>query len=228
MLFRSIIQVFLVAPFSLVWPPIMYSIASQANAKEVYAKTLSFYALLGMLVVAGLVSLSPDLIHIMAGPSYAAAAPVVPLTALAFFLYGANFALMVGIHLTNKMKYYPFGNLIGAVLNIGLNILLIPYLGVLGSALGTFIAYIGLTAYTYWLSNRYYPIPYQWSRLARTIVLGLLAMGVASSIQVANTWLSMGLKALAVVVIYSLGVLILRLVSNEEWKAAKMLILGGR
>lgn len=223
-----IIQVFLVAPFSLVWPPIMYKIASQADAKAVYAKTLSFYALLGMLVVAGLVSLSPDLIHIMAGPSYAAAAAVVPLTALAFFLYGANFALMVGIHLTNKMKYYPIGNLIGALLNIGLNILLIPYLGVLGSALGTFIAYIGLTAYTYWLSNRYYPIPYEWGKLARTVGLGLLAMGVASLIEIANLWLSMGLKAMVVVVIYTLGVLILRIVSQDELQAAKRLIFGGR
>lgn len=223
-----IMQVFLVAPFSLVWPPIMYKVASQADAKTVYAKALNYYALFGMLVVAGLVSLAPDLIHIMATPKYATAARVVPLTALAFFLYGANFALMVGIHLTNKMKYYPIGNLIGALLNIGLNILLIPYLGVVGSALGTFIAYTGLTAYTYWLSNHYYPIPYEWGKLARTVGLGLLAIGVTTLIQVANAWLSMGLKALAVVGIYTLGVLLLRIVSKGELQAAKTLILGGR
>lgn len=223
-----IIQVFLVAPFSLVWPTIMYNIASQSNAKTVYAKALNYYALFGMLVVSGLVSLSPDLIHIMAAPSYAAAARVVPLTALAFFLYGANFALMVGIHLTNKNKYYPIGNLIGALLNIGLNILLIPYLGVVGSALGTFIAYIGLTAYTYWLSNRYYPIPYEWGRLIRTLGVGFLVMGVTPWIHVANAWGSMGLKALTVVVIYTLGVVLLRIVSYEDWQSAKRLILGGR
>jgi O-antigen/teichoic acid export membrane protein len=222
-----IIQVFLVAPFSLAWPPIMYNIASQPNAKTVYAKALNYYALFGMLVVAGLVSLSSDLIHIMAAPSYAEAARVVPLTALAFFLYGANFALMVGIHLTNKNKYYPIGNLIGALLNVGLNVLLIPYLGVLGSAMGTFIAYIGLTAYTYWLSNRYYPVPYEWGRLIRTFGVGFLVMGVTPLIHAANAWVSMGIKALAVVGIYTLGVLLLHIVSYEEWQSVKKLILGG-
>ena len=54
---------------------------------------------------------------------------------------------------------------VGAVLTIVLNILLIPSLGFVGSAWATLGAYFGMTMLSYFVGQKYYPVPYSIHKL---------------------------------------------------------------
>ena len=53
-----------------------------------------------------------------------------------------------------------------AAVNIGLNLILIPPYGMMGAAVATIAAYAVMFAGMVWWSQRIYPVPYQWRRVA--------------------------------------------------------------
>ena len=64
-------------------------------------------------------------------------------------------------------------------MNLGLNIILIPYLGAQGAALASMISqalfFIGL----WYFSNKNYPIPYEWFKVILMFIVGALLVSGA-------------------------------------------------
>ncbi len=101
-----------------------------------------FFSIWFPLLVALLFSfLAPWIIQFLYGASYKSSAVV-----LAVSMWGAVF-VFIGVASTNyllikgRQKIIMITTVIGALLNIGFNIFLIPTLGLLGAALSTFLAY---------------------------------------------------------------------------------------
>ena len=63
---------------------------------------------------------------------------------------------------------------VAAVVNVALNLALIPPYGMMGAAVATVAAYTVMFAGMAWWAQRVYPVPYQWRR-----VLTAAAAGVA-------------------------------------------------
>ena len=62
----------------------------------------------------------------------------------------------------------------GAAITIGLNILLIPRLHYTGAAIATFTCYLFMMLSSYWLGQKYYPIPYAVKKLIAYITMVVL------------------------------------------------------
>jgi len=60
-----------------------------------------------------------------------------------------------------------------AAVNAGLNLLLIPRYGMMGAAIATVAAYATMFGGMAWWSQRIYPVPYQWRRVATAVTVGL-------------------------------------------------------
>lgn len=80
-------------------------------------------------------------VHVLFGPSYAGAATVLQIHvwAAVFVFLGHGQALYMVSERLNRLSLVQ--SLVGSGLNVGLNLLLIPGLGVLGAALATLISY---------------------------------------------------------------------------------------
>ena len=65
----------------------------------------------------------------------------------------------------------------GAIITIGLNILLIPKYHYLGAAIATFCCYLFMMIISYVLGQKYYPIPYAKKKLIAYLVLVVLMYG---------------------------------------------------
>ena len=63
-------------------------------------------------------------------------------------------------------------------MNVALNLALIPPYGMIGAALATVAAYTTMAVGMAWWSQRIYPVPYQWRRVA-TAALAAVALAVA-------------------------------------------------
>jgi O-antigen/teichoic acid export membrane protein len=95
-------------------------------------------------------------------PVYWQGVEIVPWVLLAYVFTGAYVVFLVGVYLEKKTKYLPVVSGIGAVLNVGANLILIPKLGILGAAFSTLLSYAVMAGGMYFVSQRFYRVAYEW------------------------------------------------------------------
>lgn len=170
----SVISTIVLAPFSLAWPTAMYSIAKRADAPHVYQQVFRWFTAVLLFAAFGLSLASTVLLDVLFPPSYRTAAPVIPIVAASIALYGAYTVLMVGANVKRKTWMTSAFTALAALVNVGLNLVLIPRFGAMGAAAATFFAYLALVVIAYFANQRIYPVPYE---VTRAFFAGL--MGIA-------------------------------------------------
>jgi O-antigen/teichoic acid export membrane protein len=104
------------------------------------------------------------------------------------------------------------------VVNVGLNLLLIPTYGMMGAAIATVAAYTTMALGMAWWSQRIYPVPYQWRRVA-TAAFGAVALAAIGKA------LGVGLPAaVALILVYPLVLMALGFTNSEERRRLTRLV----
>jgi len=169
--FSQAIQIF-VRGFQLAWPPLAYSIADDEEARRTYAVVLTaFTALCGFLVV-GLWLEARWIVRLLADPSYFEAYEVVGPLALGAALYGVYLAQLVILGRTGRTERNLPATLAGVLVNVALNLLLVPEYGIVGAGVALIVSYVVVIALMYASTQRLFPIPWQWGRLAVITLAG--------------------------------------------------------
>lgn len=171
----GVVNMFVIMPFGLTLMPIAYKIYKQDGDKEYYKKLKTYVAF--VLVWAGfaLSLYGKELVEIFAlQEAYYPAATVVPLIVLAYVIYGVSMISSLGMYLTGNNYFIAYITLFCAALNIGLNFWLIPLYGMMGAAVNTVIAFVVLDLFSNISSNRYYKIEYEYLKLIKLFIFGIL------------------------------------------------------
>lgn len=181
-MFMSIV----VTAFRYAWYPFYLSTANDEDAKQVYSKVLTYF-----MFFCGAIFLVISLfIHEIAqfkifgftifGEEYLPGTTIVPIILASYVFYGVYLNFQIGVYLENKTKYLALTTGLSALLNIIANFLLIPHLGMMGAAYATLIAYIFMAFSLYFLTNKLYPIQYEWLRISKIVVVSVLLFIVAT------------------------------------------------
>lgn len=82
---------------------------------------------------------------------------------------------MTGVCIKRKTWYAVVFTGLSAIINVFLNIILIPLWGSIGAAMSTLLAYMLLAVIAYIVNQRMYPVPYEigWFTFALLIGIGL-------------------------------------------------------
>lgn len=99
---------------------------------------------------------------------------VVPYLLAANLFLGVYYTLSIWYKVSDKTKIGTIPAIIGAMLTIVLNILLIPKMGIRGSAITTLVVYVSMVIVGYLLSRKYYPIPYNIPLILTVLFLGFV------------------------------------------------------
>jgi len=118
---------------------------------------------------------------------------VVPLVALAGLCEGVRYVLTIGIMFQKRPIIRSIGMGGAGIVNVVLNLLLIPRYGMMGAAWATLGGFLTLIAIELTVSHRFYPIPYQLGRFAK---LG----GVVAALYVASGFVHAGTPVTAAAV----------------------------
>jgi len=123
----------------------------------------------------GLSFFGKELIKLLAlNPDYWVAYQVVPYIILAYIFSGARYVVSLGLNFKRKTKYIAYTTIGVAILNIGLNFLLIPKYKMMGAAVATIISFAALYFTTYFIANRFYKIPYENLKLLKMLILAIV------------------------------------------------------
>ncbi len=166
---------FALSAFEPAWQPFVYSQLREPRARATLARVVTFVATAFVTLGLGLALFARELVRIMTAPQYHAAAPVVPVVALAYVLHGAFLLTSIGIAVAKEARWYPLVTLCSAFTNVAGNVLLIPRFGMLGAAWATVASYAVMALLGWLISRRLFPLPFEYARLARvTLVAGLV------------------------------------------------------
>jgi O-antigen/teichoic acid export membrane protein len=209
--------ILLLAAFRTAWPAFAYSIEDDDEAKRTYSFVLTYIVVVTSWMALGLGVLAPWLVRLLTTPAFYSAERVVAPLAFAAAAFGAYMVVVIGIGRVRKTRSNWVVTGAACVLNIGLNLLLIPPYGMIGAAIATIGAYVTLFVGMAWRAQRVYPVPYQWRRVA-----------TASGVAIAMTILGRGIDpplagAIAIVAAYPLLLLPLGFYLPEERRRIRAL-----
>jgi O-antigen/teichoic acid export membrane protein len=130
-------------------------------------------------VVVGMWLLSRWIVRLLAAPEFFESYEAVGLVATGVMLYALYFVLIVVLGRTGRTEYNFPATAAGAIANVALNLALVPSLGIVGAGIALVASYIVLLALLLLFSQRLFPVPYEWRRLAHALALAaaLVAAG---------------------------------------------------
>jgi O-antigen/teichoic acid export membrane protein len=169
----GIFMMLFVNMFQYAWQPFFLQNAKEENAKEMFSKILTYFTLVGAVLVVGISLFIPDIARIriagysLIGSAYWSGLNIVPIILFAYLINGIYVIFSAGIYIEEKSLYVPFIAGAGAILNIAANFLLIPLLGIYGAAFATFISYLIMAVGYYWVTQKFYHIQYEWDKIIK-------------------------------------------------------------
>ena len=171
-------MVLLLTAFMLAWPAFAYSIEDESEARRTYAYVLTYLVLVATWVATALALLSPWIVDWIADPTFDESSRVVGPLAFAAIAFGAYIVVAIGVGRARRTQFNWVVTGVAAAVNIALNLVLIPPYGMMGAAVATVAAYTTMFAGMAWWSQRIYPVPYQWRRVATAVGAGIALVAV--------------------------------------------------
>lgn len=157
------------------------AIHKEDNAPEVIAKLASYSMMFLCFLGLGLSIFSKDIVMVMTPESYWDAAKIIPPITLCYIIFASESFAVMPILISKKTERISAVNLICGLLNIGLNFIFIPMLGINGAVLVTFITFSIKISGIYFIGAKLYPIPFQWMRLMNILIISFILYMVSIS-----------------------------------------------
>ncbi len=144
---------------------------------------------------------------------YAAGISIIPVILFAYIFQGMYTNFIAGIYIEEKNRSLPLITGLGAATNIIVNLILIPIMGIMGAAIATLAAYIVMAFAIYRVSQKAYPIAYDWSRVIKLFLIVGAAYGAERILVLGNIIndnailfiLRLGLTAAVFIALFAFG-----------------------
>lgn len=155
--------------FEAAWWPFAHSRARRPGHKAEYARIFAAVGI-GLTALAALLSLfARDALLVIATPEYARSSELVGMLALGTAIYGLTPILAIGLQLARRTRDLAWITAVCAVLSASLNLILIPHLGIAGSAVASLVTSTAYAALVFVTVQRAYRVPYPVGRAALAI-----------------------------------------------------------
>jgi O-antigen/teichoic acid export membrane protein len=168
----------LVRGFQLAWPPLAYSIRNDDEARRFYATVVTLFVAGCAFVVSGTWLLARWIVRLLAAPEFFDAYEAVGLIAAAVTLYALYMVLVVILGRTGRTEFNFPATAAALAVNVVLNLILVPPLGIVGAGLALVASYLVVVGLMYAFTQRLFPVPYQWGRLLRVLLTSAALVGL--------------------------------------------------
>lgn len=199
----SIIMVLFIQTFRYAAEPFFFSQEKTDNAKENYALIMKYFIIIAAAIFL-IVTTYYNFIIKFLGSNYHndRGFLVVSVLLLANLFLGIYYNLSVWYKLTEQTRYGAYLSIFGATITIALNFMLIPKIGFLGCAWATLICYFCMTMTSYLIGKKYYPIPYELSKIGFYLLLMIILFIAAQKLSLGMLVNSIYILIFVVIVVF--------------------------
>jgi len=162
----NVLKIFVINSVLSAIGPLRYKMLDKPDNKRFYSKIMTYTAFGFVFLLLGLSLFSKEAIRVLASkPDYWSAYKIVPVLCFAFLFEllrrNANFGLMA----EKKTKIISYIMIFISIINIGLNVVMIYYLGNIGAAIALLLSQILFFSLTYFYAQRHFFISYEMKKI---------------------------------------------------------------
>jgi O-antigen/teichoic acid export membrane protein len=179
------------------WQPYKFKIRSEdPDPPSFFASAFTYFVAVFAYLLVGLSAWGPELLRLMTAPEFHAAGSLVWAIALMRVVQGTYPLLATGVDVGDNTRRVPIASLVSLIVLVPATMLLVPRLGAMGAALGSMLSWLAMCVSFYFISQRVYPIPYDWKSIAIICGLAAAAIGISVGAQSSTTPWRLGVSTL--------------------------------
>ena len=179
----------------------------KAATQNFIERSLYFYLMLCFPIIAGVAVVGPVLLDLITAGKYSEGASVIPYIIAGLMVYGMHSMLGAGIFI-KKSSALIWITLAAAVLNIILNIILIPRFGIEGAAQATLISYIFMTVIEALYGRRLLAIAFPFLAALKFLLLSLVMYFALKQIVIGSPLMTMFAQMIGGGILYAMLLLL--------------------
>lgn len=208
---------------STLYPYLAEAWNKKGNYQAFFNMAVKYTLLIAVPSIFGFAVLRKEIVTLISGDAYLAAATVIPV--LSFYPLAAAFNYLLGQLLLLRRKTAKLAGIyvIGGIVNIALNGLLIPRMGIVGAAWATLISYVLVFFILLWDLRRTLNVSFDFVRFWRIFFAALL-MAVALFFVKPQVFWTKILTILGGAALYGVLILFFKVLDQKELAVAKKLL----
>lgn len=153
---------------------------------------------------------SHDLIALLASRKFLAAEHLLPVLVTGLLIYALHIFFNAALLIHRKTLVLTGVTAICCGLNIALNMLLLPRIGLMGAALATLVSYLVLVIAMAVASRRYLSFPIPLRAMCLSSLLAMLVFTLCRHLAAPSLVLDLGLRSGSAIILYAVGLLAIR------------------
>ena len=179
------------------------------ETKNFFAKTFRYYLLVMLPVVFGFIAVGPNLLAFLASSKYAEASVILPYVIIGQLVHASAIILNSGLYIEKKTHLVSILTLAACLVNIALNLLLIPLFGIVGSAQATLISFIFHTGIITYYAFKEFSFKIDVKNISIYLLASIMMFFLVRNIHVGSHLSSLIGQVSSGVIVYSIIVLFL-------------------
>lgn len=214
----------LMVPINLALFPIYMKLWVEKGQHETQAflsRSLNGFLALAVGVTCVVLLTSRDVIVVLASSKFQDAYKLLPVLVVGLLIYAIHIFLNAALLIYKKTATMTRLVVYACAVNILLNVVLIPRIGLQGAAIATLVSYLFLVVVMGAVSFRLMPLQLSYVGFAANLIAGAMSFFVVRMMDFHHAWLNVVIKAFAALAIYALFVCLL---NNQIRRAALKLL----
>lgn len=219
-------------PFIQIWQPWIFAVENRAERARLVSRVGTYSVLAVATVTLGVMLFGRQAAMILGKPSFWGTYTVIPIVALGYLFWALYHVSQTPLFLEKRTDRLLLVNFLAVLVNVGVNLLLIPRMGIEGAAVATLATFAVLAVLGVLVGRHTTGMHFELGRLTTVFVCASVAAGTALWIDVTEDagalalWSAVALKATVLVLL--LGVYWGIVLRPEErahlvsWVAAKL------
>ncbi|HLJ90403.1 MAG TPA: oligosaccharide flippase family protein [Candidatus Angelobacter sp.] len=211
----------LMMPINLALFPIYMKLWVEKGKEQTQAflsRSLNNFLALAVAVTCVVLLTSRDVIVVLASRKFQEAHRLLPVLVIGLLVYAIHIFLNAALLIHKKTGTMTALVVYACVVNVLLNIVLVPRIGLQGAAIATLISYLLLVLLMGRVSFRLMPLQLSYSGFAWNVVAASVTYFLLRSIELRSALLSAAVKSLSAMIVYSLLVCLLNpVVRRQVW-----------
>ena len=165
----AVFMLLLVQMYRMAWQPFFMRHAKDGESRELFGQAFIWYNAFSALLFLGVALLKEQIVAIpipgtektLIDSAYWGGLEIVPFLLLAYWFHGWYINFSSGVFIKEKTRVFYKITLMGAAITIGANLIMIPYFGMVGSAIATLLSYGAMATTLGIYSKKVMEVPYR-------------------------------------------------------------------
>ncbi len=169
----------------------MWVLKGREQTQAFLSKSMNYFALLSIGIVVGVSVCASDAINIVASPKFYEAHRLLPYLVIGMMINSLSIFLRPILMIYKKTVLMMNVNLFACFVNISMNVVLLPRIGLLGAAIATLVSYAVVTALSAFYARKYLPLSTDWVAWSKYCAVGAITWLVVSRLEISHLFLSL-------------------------------------